>query len=228
MTFEDLHWADPSSRELLDLAIDQIEDMPVLLIATFRPEFQASWVDRPHVTSLSLRRLGRHESQRLVQELVGDAATLSSGVMDEIVERTDGVPLFLEELTKAVLENTAVGTIPVTSSAVPAALHASLMARLDRLGPMAKGIAQIGAAIGREFPMSYWPRPRREPTRSCTMGFAGWLTRGWYFSAAFRQRLLSCSSTHWCRTPPTACCCAARARHCTRVSQRRSKPGRAN
>jgi predicted ATPase len=71
--------------------------------------------------------------------------------MDEIVERTDGVPLFLEELTKAVLENAAVGTIPATSAKVPATLHASLMARLDRLGPIAKEIAQVGAAIGREF-----------------------------------------------------------------------------
>ena len=151
MIFEDLHWADPSSREFLDMAIDHIEDMPVLLIATFRPEFQAGWADRPHVTSLSLRRLGRDESNRLVQGLVGDAATLSRGMMDEIIERTDGVPLFLEELTKAVLENTALGTIPATSLAVPATLHASLMARLDRLGPMSKEIAQIGAAIGREF-----------------------------------------------------------------------------
>ena len=151
MICEDVHWADPSSLELLDLIVEQIEDMPVLLIATFRSEFQMRWSDRPHVTALSLRRLGRDESQRLVQGLVGDAAKLSRGVMDEIVERTDGVPLFLEELTKAVLENTAVGTIPATSSTVPATLQASLMARLDRLGPLAKEIAQIGAAIGREF-----------------------------------------------------------------------------
>jgi class 3 adenylate cyclase/predicted ATPase len=151
MIFEDLHWADPSSRELLDLIVEQIECMRVLMIATFRPEFQASWADRPHVTTMSLRRLGRDESDRLIHGLIGDAADLSGEVMDEIVERTDGVPLFLEELTKAVLENAAVGTIPATSSAVPATLHASLMARLDRLGPMAKEIAQVGAAIGRDF-----------------------------------------------------------------------------
>jgi class 3 adenylate cyclase len=151
MIFEDLHWADPSSRELLDLTVKQIERMRVLLIATFRPEFQAPWADRPHVTTLSLRRLGRDESDRLIRRLVGDAVNLSGGVMDEIIERTDGVPLFLEELTKAVLENAAVGTIPATSLAVPATLHASLMARLDRLGPIAKEIAQVGAAIGRDF-----------------------------------------------------------------------------
>src|ERR1700758_5271442 len=150
MVFEDLHWADPSSRELLDLVVEQIERMPVLLIATFRPEFQAPWADRPHVTTVSLRRLGRDESDRLVRGLIGDAETLPRGGLDDIVERTDGVPLFLEELTKAVLENVAVGTVPATSSAVPATLHASLMARLDRLGPIAKEVAQVGAAIGRD------------------------------------------------------------------------------
>jgi class 3 adenylate cyclase/predicted ATPase len=151
MIFEDLHWADPSSRELLDLTVQQIERMRVLLIATFRPEFQAPWADRPHVTTVSLRRLGRDESDRLVRGLIDDTANLSGGVMDDIIDRTDGVPLFLEELTKAVLETAAVGTIPATSSAVPATLHASLMARLDRLGPTAKEIAQVGAAIGRDF-----------------------------------------------------------------------------
>jgi class 3 adenylate cyclase/predicted ATPase len=152
MIFEDLHWADPSTRELLDLIVDQIERTRVLLIATFRPEFQAPWADRPHITTMPLRRLGRDESDRLVRGLlIRDAGHLSRGVMDEIVKRTDGVPLFLEELTKAVLENAAVGTIPTTSSTVPATLHASLMARLDRLGPMAKEIAQVGAAIGRDF-----------------------------------------------------------------------------
>jgi predicted ATPase len=151
MIFEDLHWADPSSRELLDLTVEQIERTPVLLIATFRPEFQAPWADRPHVTTLSLRRLDRDESDRLIRGLIGDTTNLSGGVVEEIVERTDGVPLFLEELTKAVLENAAVGTIPATSLSVPATLHASLTARLDRLGPIAKEIAQTGAAIGRDF-----------------------------------------------------------------------------
>jgi predicted ATPase len=79
MIFEDLHWADPSSRELLDLTVQQIEHMRVLLIATFRPEFQAPWADRPHVTTLSLRRLGRDESDRLIRRLVGDAVNLSGG-----------------------------------------------------------------------------------------------------------------------------------------------------
>src|SRR3984893_1975512 len=142
--FEDLHWADPSSRELLDLIVEQIEHLSVLLIATSRPEFQAPWADRAHVTGLLLRRLGRDESSRLIRELAGDPAHLPNTVVQEIVERTDGVPLFLEELTKAVLENTAVGTVPAASATVPATLQASLMARLDRLGPIAKEIAQAG------------------------------------------------------------------------------------
>jgi class 3 adenylate cyclase len=155
MIFEDLHWADPSSRELLDITVEQIARLPVLLVATFRPEFQPPWTGQPHVTSLSLRRLGRDESEELVRGLVGNSAAIPSELLDEIIERTDGVPLFLEELTKALLESGNAGAqitaIPPASLAVPATLHASLMARLDRLGSAAKEIAQIGAAIGREF-----------------------------------------------------------------------------
>jgi class 3 adenylate cyclase/predicted ATPase len=156
MIFEDLHWADPSSHELLDLAVEQIARLPVLLVATFRPEFQPPWIGQPHGTALSLRRLGPDESAELVRGLVGNSAALPSELLDEIIERTDGVPLFLEELTKAVLEakgsgvNTA-ASVPAAALAVPATLHASLMARLDRLGATAKEIAQVGAAIGREF-----------------------------------------------------------------------------
>ena len=160
MVFEDLHWADPTSRELLDLAIEQIGGMPVLLLATFRPEFQRPWNDQPNVTTVSLGRLGHEESGQLVRGIIGSAAGLSSEVVAEIVERTDGVPLFLEELTKAILEASAggvdhglvaVASIPAISFAVPATLHSSLMARLDRLGSTAKEVAQVGAAIGRDF-----------------------------------------------------------------------------
>jgi class 3 adenylate cyclase/predicted ATPase len=151
MIFEDLHWADPTSRELLDLSVEQIDRLAVLLIATFRPEYQPPWTGQPHVTTLSLRRLGRHESDELVRGIIGNTAALPREIMAEIVERTDGVPLFLEELTKAVVENAVIGSVPAASLAIPATLHASLMARLDRLGPAAKEIAQIGACIGREF-----------------------------------------------------------------------------
>jgi len=108
MIFEDLHWADPSSRELLDIAVEEIARLPVLLVATFRPEFQPPWIGQSHVTALSLRRLARDESEELVSGLVGYSAALPSELLDEIIERTDGVPLFLEELTKAVLRASAI------------------------------------------------------------------------------------------------------------------------
>jgi class 3 adenylate cyclase/predicted ATPase len=159
MIFEDLQWVDPTSRELLDLIINRIERWAMLLTPTFRPEFQPPWTGRPQVTLLSLSRLSRHYARAIVQQLKGAAVTLPSDVAEEIVERCDGVPLFLEELTKAVLEQSAghdrasgaVSIVPAASPTVPATLQASLMARLDRLGPVAKEVAQIGAAIGRGF-----------------------------------------------------------------------------
>jgi class 3 adenylate cyclase/predicted ATPase len=156
MTFEDLHWIDPTTQELLDLFIQRIQDLPVLLIATFRPDFTAPWADQPHVTMLNLNRLTRSDSEALVRQLAAKAASLPSDLIGEIVERGDGVPLFLEEVTKTVMDARPVrqsGSVtPRPSLSVPPTLHASLMARLDRIGPAAKEIAQIGATIGREFP----------------------------------------------------------------------------
>ena len=108
MVFEDAHWIDPTSRELLDLTVDRVRRLPVLLAITFRPEFQPPWGGRAHVTSLTLNRLGEREGEALVQKLAGNAA-LTAEIVAEIVERTDGVPLFVEELTKAVLESAAPG-----------------------------------------------------------------------------------------------------------------------
>jgi predicted ATPase len=158
MVFEDAHWIDPTSRDLLDLIVDRVRRLPVLLAITFRPEFQPPWAGRSHVTSLALNRLGERAGETLVHTLAGNAA-LTAEIVAEIVERTDGVPLFVEELTKAVLESAAQGdrvaavlaTTSLAAFSVPATLHASLMARLDRLGPAAKEIAQIGAVLGREF-----------------------------------------------------------------------------
>jgi class 3 adenylate cyclase len=158
MVFEDAHWIDPTSRELLDLTVDRVRHLPVLLGITFRPEFRPPWGGRAHVTSLALNRLGEREGEALVQKLAGNAA-LTAEIVAEIVERTDGVPLFVEELTKAVLESAAqedrvaavLGAASLAALSVPATLHASLMARLDRLGPATKEIAQIGAVLGREF-----------------------------------------------------------------------------
>ncbi|MBV9198572.1 MAG: AAA family ATPase [Alphaproteobacteria bacterium] len=158
MIFEDLHWIDPSSRELLDRTISLAARLPVLLIATYRAEFVPPWSGLPQVTTITLARLDRRAGAALVEGITGGSA-LAGEVVAEIVARADGVPLFVEELTKAVIEEqgspegiekTLAGA-PSVSTAVPSVLHAPLMARLDRLGPAAKEVAQIAAAIGREF-----------------------------------------------------------------------------
>jgi class 3 adenylate cyclase/predicted ATPase len=156
MVFEDAHWIDPTSRDLIDLMVDRIRRLPVLLLVTFRPEFQPPWTDQAHVTASALNRLGEWQGSALVVQLAGNAG-VSSELVAEIVERSDGVPLFIEELTKAVVEAGAdrgdmtVSGMPAAALAVPATLHASLLGRLDRLGPTAKAVAQAGAAIGRNF-----------------------------------------------------------------------------
>jgi class 3 adenylate cyclase len=156
MVFEDAHWIDPTSLEALGRAVDRIRALGVLLIVTYRPEFEPPWIGRPHVTALTINRLGDRQIAELIDGVTGNKA-LPASIRQDIIERTDGIPLFVEEMTKAVLEaggqeaaEQAVAAIPSPSVAVPASLHASLMARLDRLGS-AKEIAQIGAAIGREF-----------------------------------------------------------------------------
>ena len=156
MIFEDVHWIDPTSLEALGRGIDRIKAVGVLLIITHRPEFEPPWLERPYVTALTLNRLGEREIASMIDRVIGNKA-LPASVRQDIIERTDGIPLFVEEMTKAVLEagaegaaERAVAAIPSSSIAVPASLHASLMARLDRLGP-AKEVAQIGAVIGREF-----------------------------------------------------------------------------
>ncbi|HEX5326101.1 MAG TPA: AAA family ATPase, partial [Acetobacteraceae bacterium] len=145
MIWEDMHWADPTSVELLDATMRLLPGSPVLLVATFRPEFQTSWVGHSGVTLLALSRLGQRDSAALATQVTLGHA-LAPATLDRIVTQTDGVPLFIEELTKAVLETGGAGA----SQAVPDTLKGSLMARLDRL-PAARQVAQVGAVIGREF-----------------------------------------------------------------------------
>ena len=157
MLFEDAHWADATSLEVLDLAIERVRRLPVFLLITFRPEFEAPWKGLPDVATISLGRLDRAQAETLV-ELVTGGRRLPAEVLAQIVAKTDGVPLFVEELTKTVLES---GLLiedgdryrldgPLPPLAIPSTLQDSLMARLDRLAAV-KEIAQIGAAIGREF-----------------------------------------------------------------------------
>ena len=145
MVVEDAHWIDPTTLEFLGQALDQIADTRVLMLLTSRPDNQPSLGGHPHVTRLTLNRLGRSPTEAIVARLTGDAS-LPSKVLEEIAARTDGVPLFVEELTKAVLE---VGTAG-EAAAIPVSLHASLMARLDRV-PDIKEVAQVASCIGREF-----------------------------------------------------------------------------
>jgi class 3 adenylate cyclase/predicted ATPase len=157
MILEDAHWADPTSLELFGRVVGWIATHCVLLLITFRPEFNPPWIGQPYVTSLTINRLTRREVEAMIDRVVGNKL-LPANIQQDIIERTDGIPLFVEEMTKAVVEaeseETAKRTaaaVPSPALAVPASLHASLMARLDRLGGPAKEVAQIGATIGREF-----------------------------------------------------------------------------
>jgi class 3 adenylate cyclase len=156
MIVEDAHWIDPTSLEAFGRVVDRIGNLPVLLIVTFRTEFNPPWIGQPNVTALTINRLTKRDVGILINRVLGDKP-LPANIQQDIIERTDGIPLFIEEMTKAVLEAKNEGdaertaaAIPSAAQTVPASLHASLMARLDRLGP-AKEVAQVGSAIGREF-----------------------------------------------------------------------------
>jgi len=155
VVLEDLHWLDPTSQELFDQMVERVQPLPVLLVATFRPELSPPWTGFPHVTLFTLNRLGRAQSRSLVEHVAGVNA-LPPEVLQQVLVRTEGVPLFAEELTKAILEFACVGeagergALDSSLTAIPTTLYDSLTARLDRLGP-AKEVAQIGACIGREF-----------------------------------------------------------------------------
>jgi class 3 adenylate cyclase/pimeloyl-ACP methyl ester carboxylesterase len=170
--YEDVHWSDPTTLELLGLLIDQVQRLPVLVVITFRPEFVPPWTSFAHVTALTINRLAQRRGAALVEFLTAGKA-LPGEVVEHILAKTDGVPLFVEELTKAVLESGLVHDEgdryslrgPLPALAIPATLQDSLMARLGRLAPV-KEVAQIGAVIGREFPYDLLEtvadRPRSE------------------------------------------------------------------
>jgi DNA-binding response OmpR family regulator/class 3 adenylate cyclase/tetratricopeptide (TPR) repeat protein len=161
VVFEDVHWIDPTSLEILSLVAARVARLPILLLVTARPEFTPPWASDAHVTSLALTRLGQSDVTALMAQISGEKI-LPPDVRDQIVARADGVPLFVEELTKSVLES----GVP-DRGAVPSSLQDSLMARLDRLGEP-RTVAQIGAALGREFShelivaVTSLPRPQLE------------------------------------------------------------------
>jgi class 3 adenylate cyclase/predicted ATPase len=154
---EDLHWTDPTTLELLELLLDQTPTASLYALLTCRPEFQPSWSHRSYLTEITVHRLARHQIVQMVERTAG-GKPLPTEVMQQLVEKTDGVPLYVEEMTKAVLESGVLKetngqyelTGPVSSLSIPATLQDSLMARLDHL-VTAKAVAQYGAVIGRQF-----------------------------------------------------------------------------
>ena len=186
MIFEDVHWIDPTSFEALSRAVDRTRTLSVLLIVTCRPEFEPPWIGRPHVSLIALNRLAERDIAAMIDRVAGNKP-LAASIREEIIERTDGIPLFVEEMTKAVLEAGSEGearrtvtAVPSPVVAVPASLHASLMARLDRLGP-AKDLAQTGAAIGREFSHALIAAVSRKDEPELQSGLAKLITAGLLF-----------------------------------------------
>jgi predicted ATPase len=158
MLYEDVHWADPTTLEVMDLLIDRVKGIPLLIVLTHRPEFQNRWASHGHVAALNLSKLTRAQSGAMVSRVAGGKA-LPPDLLEQILTKTDGVPLFVEELTKSILESGELREAgdhyeyigSAHSITIPPTLRDSLMARLDRFAPV-KEIAQIGAAIGRECP----------------------------------------------------------------------------
>jgi predicted ATPase len=155
---EDVHWMDPTSLETLGRMVERVQDARVLLVITTRPGLVSPWGDHTHVTSHTLNRLSRRQVAAMVERIAG-GKTLPREVVDQILVKTDGMPLFVEELTKTILESglladdgAGYGLVdPLPSLAIPATLQDALMARLDRLEPTAKEAAQMGSVLGREF-----------------------------------------------------------------------------
>lgn len=154
---EDLHWIDPSTQELLDLLVERIPTQRLCAVLTYRPVFQAPWGQHSYITPIPLTRLSRLSAKQMVSHVTGKKV-LPEGVLRQIIDKTDGVPLFVEEFTKTLMEAGIMQEIdghyellaPLQAIAIPATLHDSLMARLDRLD-IAKRVAQVGAVLGRQF-----------------------------------------------------------------------------
>ena len=221
LLFEDAHWADPTTLEVLDLLIDRVKTVPLLVVLTHRPEFQSRWSGQGHVGALNLSKLTRAQSAAMVSALAGGKA-LPEALLEQILTRTDGVPLFVEELTKSILESgelTEAGDHyeyggSARAVTIPATLRDSLMARLDRFMPV-KEIAQIGAAIGREFSYeliaAVAPMPQAQLDDALVQAER---SRDWPSVAARRPMPSTPSSTRWCRTRLTTRCSRAADRSC--------------
>ena len=224
LIFEDAQWADSTSLELLDRGIERATRLPVLMLITSRPEFRAPWVGQAHVSSLSLSRLAERETAALVSAVAG-GKSLPGDVADRIVHHSDGIPLFIEELTKTLLESGLLreegdryslsGQLPPL--AIPSSLQGSLMARLDRLAPV-KEVAQIGAALGRQFPYDLLAAVARHSDSQLRRALEQLVDAGLVFRRGSFPHASFILSTPSFRTPRTARYCALSARNCMRVS----------
>ena len=228
MIFEDAHWADPTSLEVFGWIVDRIRRRGVLLLlVTFRPEFDAPWVDRSYVSSLTLSRLGEREIVAMIDRVVGNNP-LPAHMRQDIIERTDGIPLFVEEMTKAVLEARSEGAAQQTGAAtpssmlaVPASLQASLMARLDRLGS-AKEVAQVGAVIGQEFSHALLSAVVRKPEPELTSALDRLVATGLLFRQGVPPHPPPLSTHARAKHGPQALC-ASRVAHFTLALPKRWK-----
>jgi class 3 adenylate cyclase len=214
MVFEDVQWIDPSSRDFLDMVVERVTALRVLLIVTFRSEFMPPWVGRPHVTLLSLSRLPTKQCAEMILQVTGGKA-LPKEIVGQLIDRTDGVPLFIEELTKSVVESgvlvdtgdhyTVTGL--VTQLAIPPSLHASLLARLDRLAPI-REVAQISAALGRSFSHELISAVAPMPQPQLDDVLAQLVNTELIFRAGGRPMQNTPSGMRSCRTQPTTRCFA--------------------
>lgn len=221
MVWEDLHWVDPSTLEFLELCVDRTPAARTLMILTFRPEFPSPWASRSYVSHLVLSRLGRLQSRALVEGVTGGKA-LPAEVLQQVVAKTNGVPLFVEELTKMVMESgllrEAAGhyelTGPLPPLAIPSTLQDSLMARLDRLATV-REVSQLGAAIGRDF--SYELLAAIAPYDDMTLqqGLTQLMKRSCSIGGDYRHGRSTPSSTSWCKTRPISHSSKANANTCT-------------
>ena len=229
MILEDAHWADPTSLEVFSGAVDRTRARRALLIITFRPEFEPPWIGQPHVSVLTLNRLTRRGVDTMIDRIIGNRP-LPANVRQDIIERTDGIPLFVEEMTKAVLETESesaaqrtAAAIPFPAQAVPATLHASLMARLDRLGAPARRSRRSGQQSAASSPIRYWQRWRESRKPSWRRHLTEQSRPICFSGRASRPMQRICSSMCSYRTRLMARFCVSRAARCMPASPKLSK-----
>ena len=199
------------------------------MLVTLRPEFDAPWVGRPYVAALVINRLTEHEAGAMIDRIVGNRL-LSASIREDIIERSDGIPLFVEEITKAVLEaggetaaERAIAAVPSPALTVPASLYASLMARLDRLRGPPKEVAQVAAAIGREFSHALLKAVMRKRDVDLGSALDRLIAAGLLFRQVCRRMRPTYSSMPWCETLLIAHCCANNDARCMPALPKRLK-----